>query len=469
MDDSFGWRLLRGSPLSKHKILVVDHDPVIRFGICDFLRRHDYQVVDVGTSKEAQVQCQTFQPDALILDGNLPDGGVAELLEWMKCADLCVPLFVLTSLGTSDASVCVAYAGTAYAFDKPVPLIVLEQQLSRSLENERLRRQSKSGRYRGQQDSINPFLGTSSAIRKLAQFANRLLTSDSPIFLQGETGSGKGVLAKWIHRNGTRSGESFHDLNCAGLSHELLESELFGHRRGSFTGAIENKLGLFEAANHGTLFLDEIGDIDLPVQAKLLKVLEEQRFRRLGDTQERSVDVRLISATRCDLEQLIAQGKFREDLYYRINVVRVKIPALRDRDEDIPVLARSLIEHICHECGRKTMTIENSALDALRQHSWPGNIRELRNVLERAIQFSDHLSLTVEDFQVEQNTLKKKTALDMRMDRKMTLKQLEEIYIEMILQEEGGSVERAARRLGIARSSLYNKLKSPPITSTANA
>jgi transcriptional regulator with PAS, ATPase and Fis domain len=208
------------------------------------------------------------------------------------------------------------------------------------------------------------------------------------------------------------------------------------------------------------LFLDEIGDIDLQVQSKLLKVLEEQRFRRLGEVQERSVDIRLISATRCNLEKLVEEGKFREDLYYRVNVIRVEIPPLRERDEDIPLLACNLIGRIARECGRKTMTIEASALDALKQHSWPGNIRELRNVLERAVQFSDDLSLSVGDLQFERRLPLLSTPLETHMaDCRMTLKQLEEIYIEMVLHEEGGSVERAARRLGIARSSLYNRLK----------
>ncbi len=450
--------------------MVVEHDAVVRFGICDFLRGREYRVAEAATNHVARLQFQNIQPDAAILDIDLPDGNALEFIDWVKNTGASIPIFVLTPGGASHHSITAGNDGTAYVFSKRAPLPVLEQQLRRSLEGERLRRQSKSGRFQSRQEGLNPFLGTSPAIRNLEGLAYRLLTSESPIFIHGETGSGKGVLANWIHRNGTRAGESFHNLNCAGLSRELLESELFGHRRGSFTGALENKLGLLEAADHGTLFLDEIGDIDLQVQSKLLKVLEEQRFRRLGDVQERSVDVRLISATRCNLEKLVEDGKFREDLYYRIHVVRVQIPPLRERDEDIPLLARYLIDRVAQECGRKTMTIDNSALDALRQHSWPGNIRELRNVLERAVQFCDRSNITIDDFQFERRAPVGSSLLGVRMaDRRMTLKQLEEIYIEMILQEEGGSVERAARRLGIARSSLYNRLKpaSPPMAALA--
>jgi DNA-binding NtrC family response regulator len=450
--------------------LVIENDAVVRFGICDFLRGRDYVVHEATTLHEAQMQLPGFQPDAAILDTELPDGNVAELVDWMKASDIGIPLFLLTRRDADHSTISDGYGGTAYTFTKPVMMSGLEQQLNRSLEGERLRRQSKCGRSPSQLEYLNPFLGTSRVIRQLEQFANRLLTSESPIFIQGETGSGKGVLANWIHRNGTRSGESFHDLNCAGLSPELLESELFGHRRGSFTGALENKLGLFEAANHGTLFLDEIGDIDLHVQSKLLKVLEEQRFRRLGEVQERSVDVRLMSATRCNLEKLVEEGKLREDLYYRINVVRVEIPSLRHREEDIPLLAQYLVERICREGGRKNMGIEATALNALRQHSWPGNIRELRNVLERAVQFSNHPTLTVEDLQFERRVPVFSSPLDIRMaDRTLTLKQLEEIYIEMVLQAEAGSVERAARRLGIARSSLYNRLKAAADAPVATA
>jgi DNA-binding NtrC family response regulator len=455
--------------VSTHKILVIDDDPVIRFGICDFLRKCDYQVTEAATVREGQHQFQNLQPDAAVVDSLLPDGTSFEILEWMENLGACIPVFILTSPGAKRATIPPSYGGTAYLFDKPVALQVLKQQLDRALEGERLRRQSKSAPYQSWQQSLDPFLGTSAAIRHLAQLANRLLTSESPLFLQGETGSGKGVLANWIHNHGTRAGESFHDLNCAGLSRELLESELFGHRRGSFTGAVENKLGLFEAANHGTLFLDEIGDIDLHVQSKLLKAVEERRFRRLGEVRERMVDVRLISATRCNLEKLMEEGRFRDDLYYRINVVPITIPPLRERSEDIPLLARYLIDRLCHECGRKPMSIEDSALDLLRRHRWPGNIRELRNALERAIQLSERSSLTTADFQLERRCSTDSKPPLSSNDFSLTLRQVEENHIEMVLQEEGGSVERAARRLGIARSSLYNRLKSPLRSPTATA
>jgi DNA-binding NtrC family response regulator len=339
-----------------------------------------------------------------------------------------------------------------------------------ALEGDRLRRESKARHRKSIRNPEHPFLGTSAAIRKLEQLANRLLTSESPILIQGATGSGKGVLASWIHSNGTRSKEGFHNLNCAGLSQELLESELFGHRRGAFTGAVESKTGLLEVADHGTLFLDEIGDVDLTVQAKLLKVLEEQRFRRLGEVHERMVDIRLISATRWSLEKLIQDGAFREDLYYRINVVGITIPSLCERREDIPVLANHLLQDLCYECGRKPLELESSAIEALRRHPWPGNIRELRNVLERAAQFCDSGSLTANDLQfVSRTSPCASPSLTPENISGLTLRQMESVIIGAVLQEEGGSVERAARRLGIARSSLYNKMKVLAGRPAANA
>ena len=440
-------------------MLVIDSDPRVRSGICSYLRRTGYVAAEAATTHEARLQLPCFQPAAIVA-GISPDGNATGLLEELKRAELAVPiLFLRPEDYASGAVVCPPHEGSTYFPRKLVDRPALERQLATALDAERRRHHPNSVLCKSRRDILDPFLGTSSAIRKLEQMASRLLASESPILIQGETGSGKGVLANWIHQKGTRSGEEFHDLNCAGLSRELLETELFGHRKGSFTGALEDKLGLFEAANHGTLFLDEIGDVDPLVQSKLLKVLEEQKFRRLGEVRERSADVRLIAATRSNLEHLVAQGKFRDDLYYRINVVRIVIPPLRERYEDIPVLTHFLIDCIAHKYGRKPMEIDDSAMDALQRHSWPGNIRELRNVLERAVQFSDTGTVTRSDLQIEGRQPPGHQGFLDGTDCTMTLKQLQDAYIERVLREERGSVERAARRLGIARSSLYNKIK----------
>ena len=292
-------------------------------------------------------------------------------------------------------------------------------------------------------------------MRKLAAEATRVVASPLPVLIQGETGSGKGVLARWVHQNGPRADEPFVDLNCAGLSRELLESELFGHEKGAFTGAVAAKPGLLEMANKGTVFLDEIGDIDLQVQAKLLKVVEDLRFRRLGDVRDRVVDVRLVAATHRDLARLVQEQKFREDLYYRISALPLVVPALRDRGQDVVLLARRLVQRISAEMGRPGMRLSAAAEQALGSRSWPGNVRQLRNVLERAALLSDHSTLEPADL----GEGPAPAAVGSTPGPRMTLAEAERLHIEAVLREERGAVSRAAEVLGISRSSLYERIK----------
>ena len=341
---------------------------------------------------------------------------------------------------------------------KPVQLDVLEAVLQRELQNRRYRQQSLAASSRNRAEQPNPFLGTSGAIQRLRHVAQKVAAGESPVLILGETGAGKGVLANWLHANGPRRNEEFLDLNCAGLDREFLETELFGHQKGAFTSAVNAKPGLLEVANRGTFFLDEIGDVDMQVQPKLLKVLETGRFRRLGDIQDRVADVRLISATHRDLPKLIQEGRFREDLYYRINIIPLEVPALRSRAEDIPVLARYFLQQMTQQRGREKVELDLSATDALRDYPWPGNIRELRNVLERAVLVGQSNPLSVRDLQFQpKHTTQAEPCL--QGSSRLTLKEVERMQISEALAEEGGSVERAAKRLGVPRSSLYNKVR----------
>ncbi|MGH7823481.1 MAG: sigma 54-interacting transcriptional regulator [Candidatus Binatia bacterium] len=273
--------------------------------------------------------------------------------------------------------------------------------------------------------------------------------------MRGETGTGKGVLAAWLHEHGPRAEEAFVDLNCAGLSRDLLENELFGHEKGAFTGANAAKLGLVEVAHRGTLFLDEIGDVDPTVQPKLLKVVEERRFRRLGEVCDRRVDIRLISATHQDLESLVRENGFRRDLYFRINTLPLFIPPLRERGEDVLLLAAVILGNIGADLGRGEMRLAPEAAEALLGYPWPGNIRELRNVLERAVLLSEGDTLRRKDLRFQAQGAGDASSDDSRL----TLAELERRHIERVVREEDGHVERAARRLGIPRSTLYEKLK----------
>ncbi|HEY6333537.1 MAG TPA: sigma-54 dependent transcriptional regulator, partial [Blastocatellia bacterium] len=271
----------------------------------------------------------------------------------------------------------------------------------------------------------------------------------------GETGTGKGVLASWLHYNGPRHEEAFVDLNCAALSKDLLDTELFGHEKGAFTGATGDKLGLIEAAHKGTLFLDEIGDMDVQIQPKLLKVLEEKQFRRLGDVHNRSVDVRLVTATHQDLPSLVGESRFRNDLYYRVSTIKLRIPPLRERAEDIPALAEQILDSFSGDLGRGKVSLSKDAVAALRAHQWPGNIRELRNVLERGVLLSDKNVLGASDLLSETDIASHAPSPGGRQ----TLHEIERWHIERVLREEQGNVERAARVLGVSRSSLYMKTK----------
>lgn len=315
-------------------------------------------------------------------------------------------------------------------------------------------RVSGSRRWSAPED---PFVGVSKAIQRLRELAHRVASTDDPVLVLGETGSGKGVLAKWLHANSSRRHEQFLDLNCAGLACEFLETELFGHEKGAFTSAIAAKSGLLEIAHHGTVFLDEIGDVDLKVQPKLLKVLETGRFRRLGDVRDRFADVRLISATNRDLAHAVQAGYFRSDLFYRINIILLEIPALRSRPEDIPCLALRLLESLAPHRDGGPVQLDESAFKALQEYSWPGNIRELRNVLQRALLVADSNVITARELHFFPIRLQE-TGGRLASASGLTLREMEKAHIADALALESGSVVRAARRLGIPRSSLYNKL-----------
>ncbi|HEY2512556.1 MAG TPA: sigma-54 dependent transcriptional regulator, partial [Polyangiaceae bacterium] len=303
--------------------------------------------------------------------------------------------------------------------------------------------------------TVDPVFGTSEPARRLAEQAQKVVSTDSPILISGETGAGKGVLARWIHEHGPRAQEAFVDLNCAGLSREFLEAELFGFERGAFTGAVSAKQGLLEVAHRGTLFLDEIGDVDPLVQPKLLKVLEEKRFRRMGEVKDRVVDIRLIAATHKDLATLVREKTFRADLYFRISTLPLTVPPLRERGEDIPVLAETLIQRFAGDLGRGGVTLSPAAVEALKSYAWPGNIRELRNVLERAVLLSGSKELTPKDLPFDPSPARPV----LEDDGAVTLVDVERRHIERILRQQGGRVEDAAHLLGIPRSSLYQKIK----------
>ena len=374
------------------RILIADDEAGIRFGIGRFLESRGYEVDEADSCQRTYELCRSARPDVAVVDYRLPDGTALDLLPRLKEIDPAVPVVIITAHAAIDLAVRAIKDGAEQFLTKPVELPTLLVILERLLED-RARRRQLASRSRHARSEPDPFVGVSPAIRGLADEARRLLASESPVLILGETGSGKGVLARWLHDNGPRAGEGFVDLNCAGLSREFLETELFGHERGAFTGAVANKIGLLDVAHRGTLFLDEIGDVDPQVQPKLLKVVEEKRFRRLGDVRDRQVNTRLIAATHQDLEGLVRDKRFRADLYFRISPLPLTVPPLRSRPEDIPPIANRLLAELAGDLGRAESRLRPDAVEALQAYSWPGNIRELRNVLERALLLTDGTAL----------------------------------------------------------------------------
>src|SRR5579872_1049320 len=436
-------------------ILLVEDDAQQRAVLSEFLTAKGLKVLSAGSCLEAEYICRTKRPDAAILDYELTDGNAIELISRVKIIDPEMPILIVTGEGTIQLAVEAVKLGADQFLTKPADLPTLLVLLQRSLENHQTRQVQLANRSRDRRDIPNPFIGKSPRVRELAEIAQKIVHTNSPVLIQGETGSGKGVLARWLHHNGARASHPFVDLNCAGLSKELLETELFGHEKGAFTGAVHSKVGLLEIGHKGTTFLDEIGDLDLQVQPKLLKVLEDKNFRRLGEVRERIVDTRLIAATHRNLRDLVSQKTFRDDLYFRISTICLSVPPLRERVEDVPVLATGLLDHVSTDLGVPCAEISDEAMRYLQAYPWPGNVRELRNILERAVLLGDRRVLTARDLH-----------FDVRGDSDQpddgsitTLEEVEKRHIARTLKLLEGRVPEAAKRLGIPRSSLYGKIK----------
>jgi len=447
---------------TRNKVLLVEDEPQFHHMVKDYLEQNGYEVTVAENCSQAEQIWRSARPDIALFDYNLPDGNALDMLPRLKATHSSVPVLVLTGFGSIELAVEAVKLGAEQFMTKPPELPALLLMMQRCLENERNRQKQLVENSRAARTRTDPFLGTSRAIRTLAETAQKVISTDSTILIQAETGAGKGVLARWFHQNGPRADEPFVDLNCAGLSKDLLETELFGHQKGAFTGAVQNKTGLLEIANKGTVFLDEIGDVDLAIQPKLLKVLEDKQFRRLGDVRDRRVDARLIAATHQDLNLLVRENRFRQDLYFRISAFRLRIPPLRERVEDIPLLATYLLEHLSADLGTTAVELTASAMHALQTYAWPGNVRELRNVLERAMLLSGKRVLEAKDLHFD--SMGDGSAPERGVTK--TLEELEREHITRTLEQEQGHVESAAKKLGIARSSLYQKIKQYRIRET---
>ncbi len=448
----------------KSRLLIVEDEGATRLAIQTYFEAYGYEIVEADSCAAAIGKLTSDVPDLLLIDHSLPDGTALDLLRHLKISGIDVPVIVLTGNGSIELAVAAIKEGAEQFLTKPIELASLAVVVDRAIEHQQNSRRVKATQSRAAGET-DLFGGRSPAVHALGRDARAAAACDAPILIEGETGTGKGMLARWIHGASLRASESFIDLNCAGLPRDLLESELFGHEKGAFTGAAMAKPGLLEAAHRGTMFLDEVGDTDLTIQPKLLKAVEEKRFRRLGDVGERRVDVRFIAATNKSLAALVDEGKFREDLYYRVNTLVLRLPPLRHRKQDIPVLAAQLLQQLARDIRRPAARLDDEARDALISHPWSGNIRELRNVLERALLISSSTLIQRADLRLSTTNGRSGAAAPTNG----TLAEVEWQHITRVLSDENGSVARAAQRLGIPRSTLYQKLKGHDVRGAADA
>ena len=433
----------------KPRVLLIDDDPGIVFGFTKYLSKSGYQVVDASCLAEAQEAVSTERFDAVLLDLNLPDGNGLEWIDQLRAGQPDIAIVVITGSGDIPTAVEAMRRGADNFLTKPVDMPELDVYLRKSLEVGTLRRSNLVSQRLSRKDQ--PFFGGSDAYRQALELASVAAENESVVLLQGETGTGKGVLARWIHDHSTRKDAPFVEVNCSGLKGELLASDLFGHAKGAFTSAVQDRQGLVEVADQGTLFLDEIGDMDLPVQAQLLKVIEEKNYRRVGEVKVRKSNFRLICATNKDLSKEAEEGRFRQDLYFRIFIFPITVPPLRESKEDLPGFVHYFLQ-LLRTPGQE---IPREVMELILAYQWPGNIRELRNVLERAVLLARQNPLSPEHFsclQVGQQAPSSGAT-------GMGLGGLEVEHIRKTLASFGGDAARAAAALGISRATLYRKLK----------
>ncbi|MGO1693719.1 MAG: sigma-54-dependent transcriptional regulator, partial [Marinobacter sp.] len=372
--------------------LIVDDEPDIRDLLEITLTRMGIETLTAPDLTSAFKLLETHTPQLCLTDMNLPDGSGIELVQWMQKHRPSTPIAVITAYGSMDTAIESLKAGAFDFVSKPVELTRL-----RELVNSALKLSEPAPDTDDVTDEPGLLLGNSVQIKKLRNQTRKLARSQAPVFISGESGSGKELVARMIHLQGPRSDGPFIAVNCGAIPSELMESEFFGHKKGSFTGAVENKDGLFRSANGGTLFLDEVADLPLAMQVKLLRAIQEKAVRPVGDTKELPVDIRLLSATHRNLAELVQDGSFRQDLFYRINVIELTVPPLRDRTDDIALLANHILERIAREYECDPATLTRDAVDRLKEHDFPGNVRELENILERAFTLCDAEQISATD------------------------------------------------------------------------
>jgi two-component system response regulator PilR (NtrC family) len=450
------------------RLLVVDDEPSMREFLEIMLAQEGYQVCAAGDGVEGLKLYRKEEPDLVLTDVKMPGMNGLDLIREIHAVDPSVPIIAITAYACADDAVRAVREGAYDYLSKPFEIEDLRIIIRNALEAQRLRRQNiELRRSIEEKYHFGEIIGKAPQMVDIFNLISRVGPSKAGVLIMGESGTGKELIAKAIHYNSPRRSKPFITINCSAIPENLLESEMFGHMKGSFTGAVANKPGLVETAHTGTLFLDEVGEIPISIQAKLLRFLQESEFRRVGDTDGKKIDVRIIAATNKKLEQEMESGGFREDLYYRLNVIRIRLPPLRDREEDIPLLVKHFLNKFAAEQGKHITKASSLALQVLCNYNYPGNVRELENIIERCVTLEQSDQLTAENLPpklVESCGTRQRTHdLDIPpdgIDLNKTLESMEKKLIARALEMTGWNRSRAARLLGISfRSLRYRLLK----------
>jgi two-component system, NtrC family, nitrogen regulation response regulator NtrX len=450
----------------KSRILVIDDEAEIRRSVRMILEYEGYEVLEASSGPDGVAMAERESPDLVFLDIKMPGMDGLDALQRIKASNETLPVVIISGHGTVSTAVEATKAGAFDFIEKPLASERVLVTIRNALDQTRLRDENKS--LKRAVEVRHQMVGESPALRHVWDSIKRAAPTNATVLLLGESGSGKELVARSIHRNSLRSRDRFVQVNCAAIPEELIESELFGHEKGSFTGATEKQIGKFEQADHGTIFLDEVGDMSAKTQAKVLRVLQEGEVERLGSARTIKVDVRVIAATNKDLEVEIEKGTFREDLYFRLSVIPIRVPPLRDRREDIPALVRHFADLFSRDNNRRPQRFTQAALDHMQKARWKGNVRELKNTVERLIIMTPGEVIDVDDLRDSVRIESKAPVSDNERERPGTLREFKEsaerTFLVGKLRENNWNISKTAEVIGTPRSNLYKKLEQYGIT-----
>ncbi|MBD3309089.1 response regulator [candidate division KSB3 bacterium] len=447
------------------KLLIVDDETIQRDIVCDILEDQGYDVVALGSGAEALEYLQASPVDVVLTDLRMPGMDGVELLQRIKAVDPEIVVVVITAYGSVESAVEAMKKGAYHYLSKPLGKEELTLVVERALQNKRLADENRTLRQElRERYEFHNLIGRSPAMQNVFKMIEKVAPSESTVIIYGESGTGKELVARALHAHSHRKDRRFLAVNCAAIPDSLLESEMFGYEKGAFTGATTQKKGLFEEADSGTLFLDEIGDLDITLQAKLLRVLQEGEFQRVGGTKTISVNVRVLAATNKNLEEEVKEGRFRQDLYYRLNIVPIFLPPLRARKEDIPYLAQHFLEKYRQKHGKDVTKIASDVMQRFMDYPWEGNVRELESVIERSVILADHdvidMPILPEKFREPQTPPSPIDPLEFTIpDEGISLEHLERSLIESALNKTNWSIKKASELLGISYKTLQYRIQ----------